>query len=247
MSKPYNNTLYLNLLHSCKLYGYKKLSKGKPRVDELLTYIYGNIDKREPIPPRTKPAIKYDTTYYKELVSLARWNGFIFKKVGKISIKTFIDFLKDKNVVLPIKLKRIELPPKKRKNKSYHTKNRCFAEGFTAQASLIRRGAEPSPVGVKTNYDISYYKNLKSIARQNGYVNNTVGTTPIDTFIEYLEAKGVELPEETFVITSKRVTLSQCKTKFSKLCFKAKSLGYRQHKSGRPSYEQINDYISKNI
>ena len=226
MSKPYNNTLYLNLLHSCKLYGYKKLSKGKPRVDELLSYIYCNIDKREPIPPRTKPAIKYDTTYYKELVSLARWNGFIFKKVGKISIKTFIDFLKDKNVVLPIKPKRIELPPKKRKNESYHTK---------------------TPVWVKTSYDISYYKNLKSIAIQNGYVNITVGTTSIDTLIDYLEAKGVELPEETFVITSKRVTLSQCKTKFSKLCFKAKSLGYRQHKAGRPSYEQINDYISKNI
>ena len=95
----YNHSTYLNLLKSCKSYGYKKQSKGKPSYHELYTYIYANIGKREQVPVRIP--IKYNTTYYFSLVDLAQWNGYIFQKVGKVSIATLQDFLDENGISYP--------------------------------------------------------------------------------------------------------------------------------------------------
>ena len=151
MTKSYNHTLYLNLLHSCKIYGYKKLSKGKPSLKELTEYIYANINHRTPIV--IKPTRKYDNKHYKQMVSLARQNGFIYRKVGMISVETFTDFLIEKNI---------------------------------------------------------------------------------------------ELPEDTGVINQHRLEFSQCKNSYSRLVWRAKILGYRHASLGVPTIEQLNDYIRLN-
>jgi len=57
----YNHSKYLNLIKSCKSYGYVKIGKGKPSYQELYTFLYANFDNREPIPERIP--IKYDTRY----------------------------------------------------------------------------------------------------------------------------------------------------------------------------------------
>jgi hypothetical protein len=107
---PYNHTNYLNLLESCRRYGYVKIGRGKPSLDELHKYIYENMNTKEPLSPieiersnrsRKVPLKKYNTNYYKTLVYLARKNGFVYKKVGKVSIQTLIDYLTSKRVQLP--------------------------------------------------------------------------------------------------------------------------------------------------
>ena len=200
----YNHSSYLNLLKSCKTYGYKKKSKGKPSLDELYRYIYENINIREPI--HLKPTKKYDTTYYQSLLSEALWNGFVYPKTGKISMNTFKDYLNSKGVKLPINTKMIK---------------------------------------PKTN-NLLYHKSLKDLARQNGFVHKIAGNISIDTLTEFLEDNNISLPEQTVLINLKRITFSQCKSNFSRLCFIAKSLGYIQHQVGCPSNDQLNDYISKN-
>ena len=109
MKRSYNHKLYLNLLQSCKQFGYVKNSKGKPSLKELNTYIYKNITKRAPLHPHeVRPKLKqyrkkYNTSYYKSLVSLARQNGFVYEKVGKVSIQTLSNFLTKLNIPLPEK------------------------------------------------------------------------------------------------------------------------------------------------
>ena len=200
----YNHSSYLNLLKSCKNYGYKKKSKGKPSLDELYRYIYENINKREPI--LLKQTRKYDTTYYQSLLSEALWNGFVYPKTGKISMNIFKDYLNSKGVKLPSNTRMIK--PKKN--------------------------------------NLLYHMSLKVLARQHGFIHKIAGNISIDTLTEFLEDRNIELPPNTVVISSKRISFSQCKSNFSRLCFTAKSLGYKQHYKGRPSYDQLNDYISKN-
>ena len=119
MKRHYNHKLYLNLLQSCKQFGYVKNSKGKPSLKDLNNYIYANMNKREPLyPHEVRPKlkqykIKYNTSYYKSLVSLARQNGFIYQKVGKVSIQALTNFLNELKIPLPeqtivMKNKRIE-------------------------------------------------------------------------------------------------------------------------------------------
>ena len=111
-SKPYRNSQYLNLLESCRQYGYVKIGKGKPRIDDLYSYIYKNMGKREPIPIK-RPTKKYNCDYYNKVCKLAVKNGLKYKKVGKISIHEFIEHLIGNGVTLPEKTivihqKRIE-------------------------------------------------------------------------------------------------------------------------------------------
>ena len=44
---------------------------------------------------------KYDNTYYTEIRLLARKNGFMSSKIGRVSFQTYIEFLKSKNIELP--------------------------------------------------------------------------------------------------------------------------------------------------
>ena len=97
----YNHSKYLNLIKSCKSYGYVKIGKGKPSYQELYTFLYANFDNREPIPERIP--IKYDTRYYFNLVSLAQWNGFVFKKVGKVSMDTLQEYLDNNGISYPVR------------------------------------------------------------------------------------------------------------------------------------------------
>ena len=150
-SKPYNHIDYINLLHSCKLYGYIKIGRGKPPLEELYKYIYANMSKRDPI--NIIPKKQYDTTFYRILVTLARKHGLVFTKVGKLSIKKLFDFLNE---------------------------------------------------------------------------------------------KGIALPEKTLIIKQKRVHFSECKTKYSKLIFQAKLLGYEHKQKGRPSNIRLKEYILQN-
>ena len=161
MHKPYNHTTYLNLLESCRKYGYVKIGRGKPSLDELHKYIYENMNTKEPLSPieikrsnrsRKVPLKKYNTNYYKTLVYLARRNGFIYKKVGKVSIQTLID---------------------------------------------------------------------------------------------YLTSKRVQLPEETVVMNQTRIKYSQCKNSYSRLLFQAKALGYKHKSLGRDSIIKLLDFITK--
>ena len=103
--KPYDNKLYLNLIDSCKLYGYVKNGRGMPSWNELYKYIYANINTRDPshriVDASTVKPRKYNNEYYKTLVHLARQNGYIYEKVGKISIKTFVEYLTEKGIQLP--------------------------------------------------------------------------------------------------------------------------------------------------
>ena len=92
---------YLNLIKSCKSYGYVKIGKGKPSYQELYTFLYANFDNREPIPERIP--IKYDTRYYFNLVSLAQWNGFVFQKVGKVSMDTLQVYLENNGISYPVR------------------------------------------------------------------------------------------------------------------------------------------------
>lgn len=95
----------------------------------------------------------------------------------------------------------------------------------------------------KRKYDSSYYYQLFFLAVCNGFVNNRSGKQKLNTLIDFLTSRGIELPENKVVINQKRKSFSDCKTYYDKLLFQAKELGYSQPNMGLPSLEQLEKYL----
>jgi len=102
---------------------------------------------------------------------------------------------------------------------------------------------DPIPEKVKRKYDSSYINELFILAVENGYINERCGKKSANELIEYLVSRNIELPENTVVIHQHRKKLSECKTRYARLLFQAKELGYKQKGLGRPSLKTLENYL----
>ena len=102
---------------------------------------------------------------------------------------------------------------------------------------------DPIPEKVKRRYDSSYINELFFLAVENGYINKKCGKKSANELIEYLVSRNVELPENKVVIHQHRKKLSECKTRYDRLLFQAKELGYKQKSLGIPSLETLENYL----
>lgn len=92
---------YRNLIKTCKLYGYIKKGSGTPSFDELYSYIYKNLH-REPVVQVRVVNPNYNNSFYWEIADLAKRHGFTtLKKRGRVSFKTYHQFLKENNIEPP--------------------------------------------------------------------------------------------------------------------------------------------------
>lgn len=95
----------------------------------------------------------------------------------------------------------------------------------------------------KRKYDSSYYYELFFLAVCNGFVNDRAGKQKLNTLIDFLTNRGIELPENKVVINQKRKSFSECRTYYDKLLFEAKQLGYSQNHMGLPSLKDLEKYL----
>jgi hypothetical protein len=95
----------------------------------------------------------------------------------------------------------------------------------------------------KRKYSSMYYNELFYLAVQNGFINDRVGKQKERTLIDFLTSQNVDLPPNQIVIYQHRKKLSDCKTRYERLLFEAKSLGYTQPKLGRPSFKSLECYL----
>lgn len=92
---------YRNLMTTCKLYGFINKKCGTPSFDELYSFIYKNMH-RDPISQVRVVNPKYNNLFYWEIADLAKKHGFQGpKQRGRVSFKTYQQFLKEKNIDPP--------------------------------------------------------------------------------------------------------------------------------------------------